>query len=333
MVNGERASLRSHWLPSKATLLDPGFWANRTVGLAFVGLLAAGWLLSPSFFFTAGNFHGIMTAAAILTVLTVGQAFVVLTGGIDLSLAAVTMLSGVMVGVAVTYGWGVPAGLVLAIATGCGFGIVSGIVIAKGKITDFIATLGMLSVAQGLGLYISNAQTVFVNDQFLSRLSTDGVNVFDVIKIPYLYLVAVAVVIVGHVVLFRTRFGTHLLATGGNKEASRALGIPVDRIKISAYAISGAMAGLAGVMSTAYLLSAIPTISSDNLLQSVAATVVGGVSLFGGRGTILGPALGAIFLVALTNLLTILGIGQYQQYMIIGGVVIASALLYRYQRV
>lgn len=312
---------------------DPGFWADNTVVIAFVGLVIAGWLLSPSFFLTADNFHGIMSAAAILTVLTLGQTFAVLTGGIDLSIAAVTMLSGVMLGVAVTNGWGVPVGCVLAIATGCLFGVASGTIIAKGKITDFIVTLGMLSVAQGMGLTISKAQTVFVNDPFLSRLATDVVAVFGIIKIPYLYLVAVAVVIVGHVILFRTRFGTHLLATGGNREASRALGIPVDRIKISAYAISGLMAGLAGVMTVAYLGSAPPTISSDNLLLSVAATVVGGVSLLGGRGTILGPALAAIFLVALTNLLTILGVGQYLQYMLIGGVVIASALLYRFQRV
>lgn len=312
---------------------DPGFWADNTVVIAFVGLVIAGWLLSPSFFFTADNFHGIMSAAAILTVLTLGQTFAVLTGGIDLSIAAVTMLSGVMLGAAVTNGWGVPVGCVLAIATGCLFGVASGTIIAKGKITDFIVTLGMLSVAQGMGLTISRAQTVFVNDPFLSRLATDVVAVFGIIKIPYLYLVAVAVVIVGHVILFRTRFGTHLLATGGNREASRALGIPVDRIKISAYAISGLMAGLAGVMTVAYLGSAPPTISSDNLLLSVAATVVGGVSLLGGRGTILGPALAAIFLVALTNLLTILGVGQYLQYMLIGGVVIASALLYRFQRV
>lgn len=312
---------------------DPGFWADNTVVIAFVGLVIAGWLLSPSFFFTADNFHGIMSAAAILTVLTLGQTFAVLTGGIDLSIAAVTMLSGVMLGAAVTNGWGVPVGCVLAIATGCLFGVASGTIIAKGKITDFIVTLGMLSVAQGMGLTISKAQTVFVNDPFLSRLATDVVAVFGIIKIPYLYLVAVAVVIVGHVILFRTRFGTHLLATGGNREASRALGIPVDRIKISAYAISGLMAGLAGVMTVAYLGSAPPTISSDNLLLSVAATVVGGVSLLGGRGTILGPALAAIFLVALTNLLTILGVGQYLQYMLIGGVVIASALLYRFQRV
>lgn len=332
-MNGERASLQPRWLPSRATLSDPGFWADRTVVIAFVGLLIAGLLLSPSFFFTADNFHGIMSAAAILTVLTLGQTFVVLTGGIDLSIAGVTMLAGVVLGASVTNGWGVPTGIVLAVATGCLFGVASGTIIAKGKVTDFIVTLGMLSVAQGLGLTISSAQTVFVNDPFLSRLATDVVDVFRFIKVPYLYLVAVTVVVVGHVILFRTRFGTHLLATGGNKEASRALGISVDRIKISAYAISGSMAGLAGVMTVAYLGSAPPTISSDNLLLSVAATVVGGVSLFGGRGTILGPALAAIFLVALTNLLTILGIGQYQQYMLIGGVVIASALLYRYQRV
>jgi ribose/xylose/arabinose/galactoside ABC-type transport system permease subunit len=333
MVDGERANLQSRWLPSRAALLDPGFWADRTVVIAFVGLLIAGWFLSPSFFFTGGNFNGIMRAAAILTILTVGQTFVVLTGGIDLSVAAVTMLSSVTLGfVAITHGLGVPIGIVLALAVGALCGTISGIVIAKGGVADFIATLGMLSFAQGAGLYVSHAETVFVNDPEFSKLATGGVSL-GLIEIPYIFIVSIGVVIVGHVLLFRTRFGTHLLAIGGSKEASRALGIPVDRIKISAYAISGLMAGLAGVMLTAYLLSAAPTPSSDNLLNSVAATVIGGVSLVGGRGTILGPALGAVFLIALTNLLTLLGINQYVQYMVIGGVVVGSALLYRYQRV
>jgi ribose transport system permease protein len=312
-------------------LLDPGFWADRAIVIAMVALLIAGWLLSPQFL-TADNLESITVAGAILTVLAVGQTFVVLTAGIDLSLGSVTMLTSVMIGLAVTQRFGVGVGCLMAICTGFLVGIVNGLVVAKGKINDFIATLGMLSIAQGIGLFVSNAQPVIVNDGFMSQLATGGIDLFGYFKLRFLFIVAIAVAIVGHLVLFRTRFGTHLLAVGGNREASRDLGIPVDRIKISAFAISGTLAGLAGVMLTARIGSAAPAAGQDYLLNSVAAAVLGGVSLFGGRGNILGPVMGALVLTALLNVMNILGIGVFYQPIVIGSVVILSALLYRYQR-
>lgn len=331
MASGETASLQSRWVRSRAKLLDPGFWADRTIVIALVCLLIAGWLLSPQFL-TANNLEGMSTAGAILCVLAVGQAFVLLSGGIDLSVGSITMLTSMIIGVSVTNQWGVAAGCSAALAAGLLVGIINGIVIAKGKVTDFIVTLGMLSVAQGVGLYISNANTVLIDDKFLNELATGGIDLFGFFELKFLFMVAIVVAILGHILLFKTRFGTHLLAVGGNREASRAVGIPVDRIKISAYAISGLMAGLAGVMLTARLGSAAPSAGQDYLLNSVAAGVLGGVSLQGGRGNIVGPVLGAIVLTALINLMTILGVGQYFQYITLGVVVIISALLYRYQR-
>jgi ribose transport system permease protein len=315
----------------RGTLLDPGFWADRAIVIAMVALLIAGRLLSPQFL-TADNLESITVAGAILTVLAVGQTFVVLTAGIDLSLGSVTMLTSVMIGVAVTHRFGVGVGCLMAICTGFVVGTVNGLVVAKGKINDFIATLGMLSIAQGIGLFVSNAQPVIVNDGFMSQLATGGIDLFGYFKLRFLFIVAIVVAIVGHFVLFRTRFGTHLLAVGGNREASRDLGIPVDRIKIAAFAISGTLAGLAGVMLTARIGSAAPDAGQDYLLNSVAAAVLGGVSLFGGRGNILGPVMGALVLTALLNLMNILGVGVFYQPIVIGSVVILSALLYRYQR-
>jgi ribose/xylose/arabinose/galactoside ABC-type transport system permease subunit len=299
--------------------------------IALIVILFAGWLLSPQFL-TSDNLESITVAGAILIVLAVGQTFVVLTAGIDLSLGSVTMLASVMLGVGVTNHYGIAAGIVMALCAGLLVGIANGVIVAKGKINDFIVTLGMLSVAQGLGLFVSNAQPVIVNDGFMSTFATGGVDLLGLFHLRYLFIVAMAVAIIGHVVLFRTRFGTHLLAVGGNREASRDLGVAVDRVKISAFAISGVLAGLAGVMLTARIGSAAPQAGQDYLLNSVAAAVLGGVSLFGGRGNIVGPVVGAVVLTALLNLMNILGVGVFFQPIVIGTVGILSALLYRYQR-
>ena len=132
--------------------------------------------------------------------------------------------------------------------------------------------------------------------------------------------------------MFHTGFGTHLLATGGDKEAARNMGVNVDRIKVAAYAISGFLAGVAGIMLTARVGSAEPAVNTEFLLNSVASVVLGGVSLFGGRGSIVGPVAGALLLTALLNGLTLLGVSEYWQPVAVGSVVILSAFLTRYQR-
>jgi ribose transport system permease protein len=150
--------------------------------------------------------------------------------------------------------------------------------------------------------------------------------------IPYFVIVAAIAAIIGHVALFHTRFGTHLLATGGDPEAARAMGIDTDRIKIAAYIISGFLAGVASILLTARIGAAEPAANTTYLLNSVAAVVLGGVSLFGGRGTIVGPIVGALLLTALVNGLTLLSVSQFYQQVAIGIIVVLAALLMRYQR-
>jgi ribose/xylose/arabinose/galactoside ABC-type transport system permease subunit len=216
---------------------------------------------------------------------------------------------------------------VLAIVAGTVVGTINGIVIAKGKITDFIVTLGTLSVAAGAALVFANGEPVTIINQFLLRLATGSLG-----PIPYFVIVAVIMAIIGHVVLFHTRFGTHLLATGGDPEAARAMGINTDRIKIAAYIISGFLAGVASILLTARIGAAEPAADTTYLLNSVAAVVLGGVSLFGGRGTLIGPVVGALLLTALVNGLTLLAVSQFYQQVAIGIVVVLAALLMRYQR-
>ncbi len=216
---------------------------------------------------------------------------------------------------------------VLAIVAGTVVGVINGLVVAKGKITDFIVTLGTLSVAAGAALVFANGEPVTIINLFLLRLATGSLG-----PIPYFVIVAVIVAIIGHIVLFHTRFGTHLLATGGDPEAARAMGIDTDRIKIAAYVISGFLAGVASILLTARIGAAEPAANTTYLLNSVAAVVLGGVSLFGGRGTIIGPVVGALLLTALVNGLTLLAVSQFYQQVAIGIVVVLAALLMRYQR-
>ena len=182
-------------------------------------------------------------------------------------------------------------------------------------------------MATGIALLVSGGQPVEVFDPFLLTLATGSIG-----PIGYLILLALVVAVVGHVLMFHTGFGTHLLATGGDKEAARNMGVNVDRIKVAAYAISGFLAGVAGIMLTARVGSAEPAVNTEFLLNSVASVVLGGVSLFGGRGSIVGPVAGALLLTALLNGLTLLGVSEYWQPVAVGSVVILSAFLTRYQR-
>ena len=306
-------------------LKDPSFWANWAVIVALVLLVIVFGSLSEVFL-SPGNIDAILVASAILTVVTVGQTYVIVTAGIDLSTGSVVTLASVMLGYAFARAWGIAGAVAIGLIAGLVSGLVNGFIIAKGKITDFIVTLGMLSVASGAALVLSDGRPVQVQDPLLLDLAAGSAG-----PIRYMILVALIVAVLGHVLLFHTRFGTHLLATGGSAEVARAMGINVARIKIAAYSISGFLAGVGGVMLTARVGAAEPTAATALLLSSVAAVVLGGVSLFGGRGTVVGPVVGAVLLTALVNGLTLLGVSQFYQPIAVGSVVILSALLTRWQ--
>jgi ribose/xylose/arabinose/galactoside ABC-type transport system permease subunit len=307
-----------------ALLRDGHFWTNWTVVLA-LGVLVVVFSSTSNVFLTGGNINSVLDAAAILAVLSVGQTFVVATAGIDLSIASTLTLAAVVIGQFDLHGWGIGLGSVAALAVGLAVGAGNGLVIAKGRITDFVVTLGALGVAQGLALVLSAGQPVQVFSPALLELATG-----TFASVHYTVLLALAIALVGHVLLFYTRFGTHLFAIGGDPEAARAMGVAVGRVKVAAYCISGLLAGVAGILLVARIGSAQPAIDTSYVLNSVAAVVLGGVSLFGGRGTIFGPVAGAVLLSALVNGLTLLSVSVFYQPIAVGLVVIASALLMRY---
>ncbi|MFC3299933.1 ABC transporter permease [Arthrobacter agilis] len=303
-----------------------GFWADHAAIIGLVLLVLVFTALNPVFL-TLGNVQSILVAASILMVLTVGQAFVILSDGIDLSVASTMTLGVIAFGIAFSQGAGLLVSMLSAVVASALIGLINGILVAKGKITDFIVTLGSLSVASGLALVLSDGKPISVFSVGLVNFSTHGLLIFG-----FPFVVAAVIAVLAHVLLFRTRFGTHLFATGGSKEAAQATGISTARIKIAVYTISGVLAGIAAIMLIARVGASEPAANTTFLLNSVAAVVLGGVSLTGGKGNIFGPIVGALLLTVLTNGLTLMNVSQFYQPLAVGIVVILAALLSRFQK-
>lgn len=308
-------------------LATVGFWADWAALVGLIVLVAVFTALDPSFL-SSGNVTGMLSASAALVILAVAQTFVVATAGIDLSIASVTTLGIVVLGQLYAGGQPLAVCFVGAVLAGLLAGLVNGFLVAKAKITDFVVTLGMLSAASGLALVLSDGQPVTVTEGFFFDISLDG----PVEMVSWIVVAAIVVAVIAHVVLFHTRFGTHVLATGGSPEAATATGISTARVKVAVYAIAGLLAGLAAIIIVARLGSTPPAANTTYLLNSVAAVVLGGVSLFGGKASILGPVFGALLLTVLLNGLTTLGVSQYYQPLSVGVVVVAAAFLMRFQK-
>ena len=308
----------------KEKITDPFFWSDWLVVVAFVVVIALFGVIAPESFLTLYNLNNILVAAAIPAIIAVGQTFTVATAGIDLSVSSTMTFGAVIFGLAFTNGWPIWQCALFSTLAGLLVGFINGFIIAKRKINDFIVTLGMLSVASGAALVLSDGRPRQIISEDLATLA-----IGEVANVPYLMFIALAIVLVAHFVLFNTRFGTHVLATGGDPDAARAMGIPIVKIKIAVYSISGALAGFAAMLTISRIGAAEPAANTAILLNSVAAVVLGGVSLFGGRGTILGPFVATLLLQSLTNGLTVIGVAAYYQYLSIGLVVILSAALVR----
>ena len=222
---------------------------------------------------------------------------------------------------------GPAANMLAGVLASSAVGMLNGTIIAKGGITDFIVTLGALSAASGLALILADGKPIQVINRFLLKLSAGGIGPFS-----WSVIVAAVVAVVAHVALFNSRFGLHVLATGGSTESARAVGVRTVRVKIAVYTLSGFLAGIAAILLVARVGAAEPASNTSFLLNSVAAVVLGGVSLFGGRATITGPVMGALLLTALVNGLTLLGLSQFYQPLAVGIVVVLAALLTRFQK-
>jgi ribose transport system permease protein len=288
----------------------------------------------PDAFATVNNARNVATNAAILLVISVGMTFVIITAGIDLSVGSVLVFSGVIAAKVMNGmngdGWDVLlVGLLVALGCGLGWGIVNGLLITKARVPPLIVTLGTLGMALGLAQIITDG--VDIREVPPKLVTSIGVGrLFD--QIPWLVVIAVAVAIVFGVVLAATRFGRHTYAIGSNDEAARRAGINVDRHLIAIYGLSGALAGLAGYMSLArFATTTLGGHSTDNL-QAIAAVVLGGTSLFGGIGTVLGTVVGVFIPAVLQNGFVITGVEPFWRDVAVGAVLIAAVYLDQLRR-
>lgn len=287
-------------------------------------------IASPNFL-QFNNVVGILLATAVNGVLALGVTFVIISGGIDLSIGTVMTLSAVMTGVLVTnMDLPIVVGILGGIGTGGLAGLVNGILIARFKIPPFIATLGMLNVAKGLALVISSLAPIYFNDTPAFNQGAMGSLIGSLVPglaIPNIVLVLFGAALVASLVLSKTILGRYTFALGSNEEASRLSGVSVTRWKIAVYTVCGLFAGLAGVLIAARLNSAQPSLGLGYELDAIAAAVIGGTSLSGGEGSILGTVIGAFIISTLTNGLRIMSVPQEWQIVVTGGIVILAVYL------
>ncbi len=297
---------------------------------ALIVLLVVFSLASPNFFQT-DNLVGILLATTVNGVLALGVTFVIITGGIDLSIGTVMTLSAVMTGVFVTnWHWPVLLGTLGGVATGTIAGAVNGMLIAKLKVPPFIATLGVLNVAKGLALVFSGLRPIYFNDTPVFNETAMGSVIGKLIpafEVPNLVLVLFIAAILASLVLSKTSLGRYTFALGSNEEATRLSGVNADGWKTVVYAVSGLFAGVAGVLIAARLNSAQPSLGFGYELDAIAAAVIGGTSLSGGEGTILGTVIGAFIISTLTNGLRIMSVPQEWQTVVTGAIVILAVYL------
>jgi len=279
--------------------------------------------LGSSDFLTASNLLNVALQTSIIAIVAIGMTFTILTAGIDLSVGSLMALGGALAaGLAVRQGLGTYGGIGVSLLTGLVLGAVNGLLIIKGGMPPFVATLAMMAVGRGLTLVYTQGRPIAgIEKDFISW----GTGRLLGIPAPVILLAVLAVI--AHVVLRHTRFGLHVYATGGNEETTRLAGVSPDRIKLAVYAISGFTATLGGVLLTARLWSAQPNAAVGWELDAIAAPVLGGISLFGGVGSIGGTLVGAFIIGVLSNGLNLLGIPSYYQQVIKGVVFILAVML------
>jgi ribose transport system permease protein len=289
-----------------------------------IGLVALGiglWILTPHFL-TVANLLNVLEQSAINAIVAVGMTFVIISGGIDLSVGSVLALSGVVFASALHAGAGLPTAMILALAVGAACGLVNGLLVTRGSLPPFIATLGMMSVARGLALMWAEGRPISGFDETFRTLATGRV-----VSIPAPVLLTIAVYAAAHVLLAHSVFGRSVYAIGGNEEATRLSGVRVGLHKTAAYVVAGLTSALAAIVLTARLNSAQPTAGIMYELDAIAATVIGGTSLLGGEGTLVGALIGALIMGVLRNGLNLLNVTPFVQQLIIGVVIIAAVLV------
>ena len=289
--------------------------------LGLVVLSSVLWALTPHFL-TVPNLLNVAQQTSINAIVAVGMTFVIISGGIDLSVGSIVALSGVALGAALQGGQALPVALAIALGIGVTCGLVNGAIISWGGLPPFIVTLGMMSIVRGAALVFTEGRPVSGFDPLFRSLAAGHLG-----GVPAPVIATLAVYLVAHVVLTRTTFGRYVYAIGGNEEATRLAGVSVRFHKTMIYAVSGLVSAMAAVILTARLNSAQPIAGTMYELDAIAATVIGGTSLMGGQGSLAGTLVGALIMAVLRNGLNLLGVSSFLQQIVIGAVIIGAVLV------
>jgi ribose transport system permease protein len=321
------------WLTVKTATAAGG----RGGAIAILFLLVVGFFIATPDFLTVNNTLNILRQYSVPAILAVGQTIVIVSAGIDLSVASTAALSGSLMGVAFAHwGWPEPAALGLGLIAGFAVGAFNGFVITKWKVPDFVATLGSLAAVRGMALLITDGLPVPDYQQAVQGRTIPGtvsaLGADSLLRIPLIALVAAVCAVVGWFILSRTKLGRSAYAIGGNREAARASGIRVERSKWWIYIISGLLAAVAGFMLTGRQASANALMGEDMELQSIAAVVIGGTNLFGGEGGVGGTMIGILIIGVLANGLSILGVAEFWQRVVNGLIIVLVVALDQWRR-
>ena len=304
---------------------------QRLMAFAALVILFIGFSLASPFFFTFSNIVGILVSTAVNGLLAIGATFIIISGGIDLSVGTVMTLSAVSAAVVVR-NWGMPNifGVLAAVGTGTFAGVMNGLMVAKLKLPPFIATLGMLNVARGLSLVITDLSPIyFPLEVGWNRIAMGSVlgSIIPGFDIPNGVMLLFGSALVAGLILSKTVIGRYAFAIGSNEEAARLSGLNILKWKTIIYATGGFFIGIAGVVISARLNSAQPALGLGYELDAIAAAVIGGVSLSGGEGTMLGTIIGAFIISTLTNGLRIMAVPQEWQIVVTGLIIILAVYL------
>lgn len=278
--------------------------------------------LSP-FFFRINNMNLLMRQCSTILIGGVGMTFVLITAGTDLSVGSIAALSGMIVGISVrNLGLPAPVAIINGLLVGFVFGLINGVLISRYKLQPMVCTLGTSSIAKGLTLLSTSGRSLFVTNKMFINLGNG-----TIIGIPIPAVVAIFFFLISYIVLTKTLFGRSVYSIGGNREATRLSGINTFKIETLVYAISGLAASIVGITLVCMLGASEPTVGTDLALDSIAVSAIGGISLFGGVGSLFGTLLGAILIGTIKNGLTLLNIVSYYQQLIIGFTIIFAVLL------
>jgi ribose transport system permease protein len=295
-------------------------------GLIVLLILFGAMTLASSEFLTGDNLANLARQVAVFGIIAVGQLLVILTAGIDLSVGSVLGLTGCITAELLVHGWGIVPAIVVGLLVGAAIGMFNGGLVAFVKLPPFIVTLGMLGIARGVVLVLTDASTVQPLPDAFGNIANGSF-----LGLPNLLWLFVAVVVIASLILRRTVFGRYVYAVGSNPESARLAGVPVTRVLVAVYAIAGLLAAVGGVLFTSRLNAGIPTAGTGYELNAIAACVIGGASLFGAKGGAFGAAAGALIVGTLNNGGNLLAINSFYLQIIIGALILAAVAFDQWQ--